>query len=224
MLQLPGAPAFSSFRIQKLLERIRRDVPGVVGLSAHFVHFVELEQALSQAQREVLEQLLAPLSAPPAETLHSFWVVPRLGTISPWSSKATDIAHNCGLSALRRIERGVRFDLQLQDRAALDAAAFETLVALLHDRMTESVLGSADDAQSMFQQAEPAPFGTVDVLQGGGGEPGGVGVARRPDRGLPSGAGRCWPPPDRRSRSSGCAVPDGPIANPFLSRARPHPP
>jgi len=167
MLQLPGAPAFSSFRIQKLLERIRRDVTGIVGLSAHFVHFVELEQELNAAQREVLHQLLAPLSAPPAETLHSFWVVPRLGTISPWSSKATDIAHNCGLSALRRIERGIRFDLQLQDRVVLDAAALEKLLALLHDRMTESVLRSAEDAQSMFQQAEPAPFATVDVLQGG---------------------------------------------------------
>jgi phosphoribosylformylglycinamidine synthase len=167
MLQLPGAPAFSSFRIQKLLERIRQDVTGIVGLSAHFVHFVELEQELNAAQREVLHQLLAPLSAPPAETLHSFWVVPRLGTISPWSSKATDIAHNCGLSALRRIERGIRFDLQLQDRVVLDAAALEKLLALLHDRMTESVLRSAEDAQSMFQQAEPAPFATVDVLQGG---------------------------------------------------------
>jgi phosphoribosylformylglycinamidine synthase len=167
MLQLPGAPAFSSFRIQKLLERIRRDVTGIVGLSAHFVHFVELEQELNAAQREVLHQLLAPLSAPPAETLYSFWVVPRLGTISPWSSKATDIAHNCGLSALRRIERGIRFDLQLQERVVLDAAALEKLLALLHDRMTESVLRSAEDAQSMFQQAEPAPFATVDVLQGG---------------------------------------------------------
>ncbi len=167
MLQLPGAPAFSSFRIRKLVQRIRTAVPEVSGLSAHFVHFVELEQELSAAQHEVLQQLLAPLSEPPAETLHSFWVVPRLGTISPWSSKATDIAHNCGLSSLRRIERGIRFDLQLQGAAVLDDAALDRVLALLHDRMTESVLSSAEDAQSMFRQAEPAPLARVDVLQGG---------------------------------------------------------
>ncbi|MGD8853453.1 MAG: phosphoribosylformylglycinamidine synthase [Gammaproteobacteria bacterium] len=167
MLQLPGAPAFSSFRLHKLLERIRRDVTAVRALDAHFVHFVELEQELTGDQREVLDRLLAPVTEPPATTPHMFWVVPRLGTISPWSSKATDIAHNCGLLSVRRIERGIRFDLRLEAATVLDDAALEIVLGLLHDRMTESVLASADDAQQMFRQTEPAPFLSVDVLQGG---------------------------------------------------------
>ena len=119
MLQLPGAPAFSSFRIKKLLERIQREVTGLTGLGAHFVHFVELEQELTAEQTAILQQLLAPLSEPPAGALHSFWVVPRIGTISPWSSKATDIAHSCGLASVRRIERGIRYDLDLRHDAEL---------------------------------------------------------------------------------------------------------
>ncbi len=167
MLQLPGAPAFSSFRIKKLLERIQREVTGLTGLGAHFVHFVELEQELTAEQTAILQQLLAPLSEPPAGALHSFWVVPRIGTISPWSSKATDIAHSCGLASVRRIERGIRYDLDLRHDAELDETTLAFVFGLLHDRMTESVLSSADDAQSLFRHAEPAPFNRVGVLQGG---------------------------------------------------------
>jgi phosphoribosylformylglycinamidine synthase len=167
MLQIPGAPAFSSFRLQKLLERVRHEIRSIVGLNAHFVHFVELEQGLSEAQRAVLGQLLTPYVAPPGEAQHSFWVVPRLGTISPWSSKATDIAHNCGLSSVRRIERGTRFDLLVASGGELGESALERVLDLLHDRMTESVLGSVEDAQLLFRQSEPAPLVVVDVLQGG---------------------------------------------------------
>ncbi len=167
MLQLAGAPAFSPFRIRKLLERARRAVPGVAGLAAHYVHFVELEQDLSGAERQVLDQLLGTVPDPGGTGAQRFWVVPRLGTISPWSSKATDIAHNCGLLKVARIERGIRFDLELGDGAALDAEALDALLPLLHDRMTESVLTRAEDAEALFSHAEPAPMATVDVLQGG---------------------------------------------------------
>jgi phosphoribosylformylglycinamidine synthase len=122
MLQLLGANAFSPFRLQKRAEQIRRTVAGVTGLKAHFVHFVELEQELSTAQHEVLLKLLdsqgTDLKFVPGG--FSLWVVPRLGTISPWSSKATDIAHNCGLISVKRIERGIRFDLTLEGGRALD--------------------------------------------------------------------------------------------------------
>ncbi len=167
MLQLPGAPAFSNFRIQKLCERVRSIDPRISSLDARFMHFVELEQALSDAQQHILQRLLES-DMPVAEaTPHTFWVVPRIGTISPWSSKATDIAHNCGLTSIRRIERGIRFDLELAEDAVIGPADLDAILALLHDRMTESVLSTVDDVQMLFRQAEPAPFISVDVLHGG---------------------------------------------------------
>jgi len=168
MLQLPGAPAFSNFRIQKLFERIQKNVPAITGLEAHFVYFVEVEEELGGDQSAVLRQLLGcGHESSDEEVQHAFWVVPRIGTISPWSSKATDIAHNCGLSSVRRIERGIRFALTVGSESQLDDADLDRVHALLHDRMTESVLTAAEDAQLIFQQAEPAPFISVDVLQGG---------------------------------------------------------
>jgi len=175
MLQLPGAPAFSAFRIQKLSERIRKLAPAVRSLGARFVHFVDLEQTLSSDAHDVLLQLLGSKGADSkpvpgqaqAPDQVSLWVVPRIGTISPWSSKATDIAHNCGLATLRRIERGIRFDLTLAQDARLDSAARDAILPLLHDRMTESVLNDGEDAQLIFRQAEPAPLVGVDILGAG---------------------------------------------------------
>ncbi|HHH43804.1 MAG TPA: phosphoribosylformylglycinamidine synthase, partial [Gammaproteobacteria bacterium] len=169
MLQLPGAPAFSAFRLQKLCEQVRRQAPTVSDLRAHFVHFVDLEQALGNEAQRVLEQLLGSQAGEsrPADGQVSLWVVPRIGTISPWSSKATDIAHNCGLQQVRRIERGIRYDLVLTQGNGLDAAARDAVLPLLHDRMTESVLSDTGDAQLIFRQAEPAPLASVDILGGG---------------------------------------------------------
>ena len=167
MLQLAGAPAFSSFRIRKLLDRVQQVAAGVTGMSACYVHFVELEQDLTPDELRVLEQLLGATAAGDRALSHSFWVVPRLGTISPWSSKATDIAHNCGLLNVARIERGIRFDLETAAGVTLSGDTLESLQAVLHDRMTESVLPRAEDAEALFSHAEPAPLTRVDVLQGG---------------------------------------------------------
>ncbi|TCK17420.1 phosphoribosylformylglycinamidine synthase [Thiogranum longum] len=167
MLQLAGAPAFSSFRIRKLLERVQQIAAGVTGLEAHYVHFVEPEQDLTPAEWQVLEQLLGGADPSVRQAAHRFWVVPRIGTISPWSSKATDIAHNCGLLNVSRIERGISFDLGLEAGVTLDGDTLESLLAILHDRMTESVLTRAEDAEALFSHAEPAPLSRVDILQGG---------------------------------------------------------
>ncbi|MFQ5642731.1 MAG: phosphoribosylformylglycinamidine synthase, partial [Thiogranum sp.] len=169
MLQLPGAPAFSAFRIQKLCQQIRRLAPAVSDLGAHFVHFVDLEQQLDSNAQQVLQQLLGGQETvfQPVPGQVALWVVPRIGTISPWSSKATDIAHNCGLNRVRRIERGIRFDLTLGPDARLDADARAAVLPLLHDRMTESVLDDVGDAQLLFRQAEPGPLVSVDILGGG---------------------------------------------------------
>jgi len=167
MLLLPGAPAFSVFRLDQLCERIQRAVSGVSGVAAHYVHLVDLEQTLDDHEFDILRQLLGEAAPPADSAAYPCWVVPRIGTISPWSSKATDIAHNCGLQKVRRIERGIRFDIRLPAGAVLDTQSVGAIRRQLHDRMTESVLENADDIDQLFTQAEPTPLLSVDVLHGG---------------------------------------------------------
>ncbi|MDV6319859.1 phosphoribosylformylglycinamidine synthase [Chromohalobacter sp. HP20-39] len=169
MLELRGAPALSAFRHAKLLAALRDAVPEVEALHADYVHFVDHQDELDDSAREVLAQLLSygPVrdgaDAEPEGQL--FLVVPRLGTLSPWSSKATDIAHNCGLHQVRRIERGIAYSVTLKGK--LDEATFAALVTLLHDPMTETVMANSSDAAKLFEYHEPAPLGRVDVLEGG---------------------------------------------------------
>ncbi|MEY1662732.1 phosphoribosylformylglycinamidine synthase [Isoalcanivorax beigongshangi] len=162
MLILPGSSALSPFRQEKL----QASLPGVSALGARFVHFVALDGALTDAQEGVLEQLLryGPTGAVTLpEQGEQFVVVPRPGTISPWSSKATDICHNAGLAAVQRIERGIEYRV-VWDAAVTDRAA---VLAALHDRMTEAVLESLEQAQVLFARQAPRPLARVDVLQGG---------------------------------------------------------
>lgn len=166
MLTLRGAPALSDFRLQKLTRRIAEATGTELSPYAEFVHFVDLDRPLDDAGRLVLERLLRYGPALPAHELRGelLLVVPRPGTISPWSSKATDIAHNCGLEALHRIERGIAYYLE---GAALDAGRRTQVASLLHDRMTEVVLDDLAQAEVLFDSAEPRPMTTVDVLEGG---------------------------------------------------------
>ena len=166
MLRFRGSPALSPFRLKKLLAALRRRVPTVTDVRAEFVHFID--GVLTVHEREVLERLL---QYGPATTQQGgdraplFLVIPRPGTISPWSSKATDIAHNCGLRRIRRIERGVAYHLGFE--RPLTDGELSALKPLLHDRMTEAVLGPTEDPTVSFAQAAPAPLATVDVLGGG---------------------------------------------------------
>ena len=168
MLELRGAPALSAFRHAKLLDALRASVPEVESLQADYVHFVDHDGDLDEGERRLLEQLLdygpARQEAPHGEG-QLFLVVPRIGTQSPWSSKATDIAHNCGLSRVRRIERGIAYRVKVA--GTLAEAAFERLQAALHDRMTETVLADPSDAARLFAHHAPAPLGSVDILDGG---------------------------------------------------------
>ena len=121
ILRLPGARALSQFRLDKLLQQAREALPKLSGIRAQYWHFVKLVRPLAQGERDVLEQLLTygPKSGHEDLSDTDTLVVPRLGTISPWSSKATDIAHACGLDAVERIERGtaVRFEATAAQRA-----------------------------------------------------------------------------------------------------------
>ncbi len=164
MLTLRGAPALSEFRLNKLQKRLSAVVGEGVGLSAEYIHFVEFNGDLAGSDRQLMERLLdyGPAHGTTSEEGQLFLVIPRPGTISPWSSKATDIAHNCGLGQVRRIERGIAYWVDGADRAVRADVG-----AQLHDRMTQVVLADMDAAGMLFRHAQPRPFTSVDVLQGG---------------------------------------------------------
>ncbi|MCP1641718.1 phosphoribosylformylglycinamidine synthase [Pseudomonas citronellolis] len=165
MLILRGAPALSAFRHGKLLDLLTRQVPAVTGLYAEFAHFAEVSGVLTADEEQVLGRLLkygpsVPVQEPKGRL---FLVVPRFGTISPWSSKATDIAHNCGLAKLERIERGIAYYVA----GELSEADAAQVAARLHDRMTQLVLNQMEEAAGLFSHAQPKPLTVVDILGGG---------------------------------------------------------
>ncbi|MDR0735513.1 MAG: phosphoribosylformylglycinamidine synthase [Zoogloeaceae bacterium] len=166
-LFLRGTVAFSDFRLRGLFARLATAGFQVAAIEAEYWHMVALKAALDAAAREKLGMLLEE-AAKTVETKtagETFFVTPRVGTISPWSSKATEIARHCGLEAVERIERGILFRVVLAD--ALSPEARPRLAALLHDRMTESVLAAIEEGARLFQRVSPKPLATVDVLSGG---------------------------------------------------------
>lgn len=167
MLILRGAPALSAFRHGKLLEQLSQKVPAVSGLYAEFAHFAEVDGELSADQQHVLARLLKYGPSVPVQEPNGrlFLVMPRFGTISPWSSKASDIAHNCGLENVKRLERGTAFYVS----GELSEAEVATVAELLHDRMTQIVLGQLEQAAGLFSHAEPKPLTAIDILGGGRG-------------------------------------------------------
>jgi phosphoribosylformylglycinamidine synthase len=168
MLQLAGPAALSQFRLTKLLDRLSALDPAVLSVEAHFLHFADLARPLSADELRVLEQLLTygPRLAlqPSVPAAACLLVVPRPGTISPWSSKATDIVQVCGLTAVRRIERGIEYHLGAA--RPLDVEALLRLAPALHDRMTETALTDRAQAARLFQQAPPRPLTRVALSAG----------------------------------------------------------
>ena len=167
VLPLRGVTALSDFRVEKLLQKAAALGLPEVKLKSEFWYFVGSEKALDAATVEKLQALLAAQSVeqtPEArEGLHLFLVTPRLGTISPWASKATNIAENCGLEGIERIERGMAVWLE----GRLNDEQKQQWAALLHDRMTESVLPDFQTASKLFHHLESETFSSVDVLGGG---------------------------------------------------------
>ena len=183
MLILRGSPALSPFRLQKLLDDLVAAGLPVRAVAAEFVHVAALavagpglpERALTATEHSVLEQLLTygpRRAAAPVNGLVQI-VAPRPGTLSPWSSKATDIAHLCGLTAVQRLERVVAFTVDFGDTAPgfplspLTAAQHHTLAAKLHDRMTQVVFGDLAACAALFRHEAPRPMNRVPVLAAG---------------------------------------------------------
>ena len=178
MLTIPGTAALSSFRIEKLLGQLQSLDSRIQAVNARFMHFAQLDGDLTQAQSQMLERLLDYGYTQPVEDvsndesekqIYTLWVVPRLGTISPWSSKATEIAERCGLLTVKRLERGVRY--VLVSSAAIDESLQQQIAALLHDRMTQQVAFEATISEKLpldlFVEHEPQPLQTVSIIEQG---------------------------------------------------------
>ena len=164
MLILPGSTSLSEFANQKLLDACQSQGLPVSAINAQYVHFIAAATELSDAQLAVLGKLLTygPKRNDIEHSGELFLVTPRFGTISPWSSKATDIAHNCGLTNVTKVERGEAY--YLTTSSYLTEAQRQQVKALIHDRMTQVVLDDMDDAQNLFVTEAPGHFASVDIL------------------------------------------------------------
>ena len=161
LLELPGQRALSGFRLERLAGRLSDVDSSVRTVEARYVYFVELLAPLTDGERARLDALLIGEDAVaelPEEALSCF-VVPRPGTVSPWSSKATDIARACDLDSVRRVERGVQYAVELGRNPAEGTLA--TLAPVLHDRMTEAVLTDSGEAARLFAEHPAEPLGSV---------------------------------------------------------------
>ncbi|WP_462150754.1 phosphoribosylformylglycinamidine synthase [Pseudoalteromonas xiamenensis] len=165
MLILRGAPALSEFKVQKILEKCQAANLPVTGVYAEFMHFADLTESLTEAELDKLQKLLkyGPTIPEHEPTGALILVTPRLGTISPWASKATDIAINCGLTKVHRVERGIAYYVE----GALNEAQLSDVAKLVHDRMTESTHATLEAAGQLFRVETPRPMSSVDILSGG---------------------------------------------------------
>lgn len=158
-----GAPALSMFRVQKLMEACENAALPIRQIYAEYVHLADLSELLDTNEYQQLEKILTYGPAIEAYIPQGslLFVTPRPGTISPWSSKATDIAHNCGLGKVKRLERGIAYYVESD---VLTAAQQQSLNALLHDRMVEVILDDFAKADVLFKRTKPAPFKSVNIL------------------------------------------------------------
>ncbi|MEN8636783.1 phosphoribosylformylglycinamidine synthase [Pseudoalteromonas distincta] len=165
MLILRGAPALSEFRVNKILARCQQSQLPVTNVYAEYAHFADLTSPLSSSEQTKLEKLLTygPTIAEHTPAGKLVLVTPRPGTISPWASKATDIAHNCGLKQVHRVERGIAYYVE----GDLNAEQLEQVIELLHDRMTEATHSELEDAAQLFRSDAPRQMSSVDILGGG---------------------------------------------------------
>lgn len=162
-----GSPALSEFRLNQLQQKFQQNQLPVRSVYAEYLHFVALNAPLATEETAKLQELLhyGPTLAEHEPAGFCLIVTPRVGTISSWSSKATDIAHNCGLANVDRIERGLAYYFDFERE--LNEAELSVLKGLLHDRMLETVLNNEAEAASLFTQQAPKPFTTIDILNGG---------------------------------------------------------
>ncbi len=169
MLVACGGTALSQFRIDKKLASLKSVCPSIHSISTQFLYLVDATEELSKDESLILENLvdgkISGLNNTP--TSASYIVIPRPGTISPWSSKATDILHNCGLAKIKRIERGILWQFQLDNQTDTSQAGFEEIVSQIHDRMTQVVISEISQCEALFQNSKPKPLTNIDIMSNG---------------------------------------------------------
>ena len=168
MLIIPGGHAVSQFRIEKLLPLLENICPGITGANARFVHFLDIESDPDQSTLEALHELLGYSGGvqEPLQEVHVI-VTPRAGMQSPWSSKATDILNNCGLSGVKRVERGTAWQFITGNGQVIPPEKLVEMAASLHDRMTEMVLLDLEDAGQLFRHQTARAYEEIDLLGAG---------------------------------------------------------
>jgi phosphoribosylformylglycinamidine synthase len=164
-----GAPALSDFRVNKLLNQCTELQLPVTDIYAEFSHFAHISAALNVEESQVLQQLLkyGPTIEEHEPVGQFILVTPRPGTISPWSSKSTDIANNCGLTKVIRLERGLAYYVNTENAVPLTIEQQSTLNNLIHDRMMETIFTDLNDATALFASAEPGELTSIDIEHGG---------------------------------------------------------
>jgi phosphoribosylformylglycinamidine synthase len=168
-LSLRGSPALSQFRLDKLNATLKKSLPSIAHIYAEFMHFSFSQKTLNSNEQATLKQILTygPSGQSESPNGELFLVIPRIGTISPWASRATDIANNCGITDILRLERGVAYYISTSNGEPLNQSEKAVLIKIIHDRMTETVVLTMQDAEQLYHHANPKPFSTVDILQGG---------------------------------------------------------
>lgn len=169
MLSLRGSVAVSPFRLEKILNVLKVSVPNIKHITTEFWHFAWSDIALDAQHTNTLEKILTygPKASVAQADGELFVVIPRIGTISPWASRATDIAQHCGLASIERIERGVAYYVSTHNGEALSEAEKSAVMVQIHDRMTQTVVANLADASQLYHQAEPTPLECVDIMNGG---------------------------------------------------------
>lgn len=164
---LCGSSALSDFRLNQLLAQCKSFNLPVTALSTEFVHFFTVSNKLTQSEKHTLQQLLhyGPVLLDTNKEGMQLIVTPRIGTLSPWSSKATEIAHNCGLTNIKRIERGIAY--YIQQSKPFTESQFNLFKQLIHDRMLEQVFTDFNQVAALFSTQSPIPFKTIDILKQG---------------------------------------------------------
>ncbi len=168
IIRLRGRSAYSPFRLTRLLRDATARVPRIVSVGAEYWHFVRLHRALAQDERHRLDRILAygPSYAPVEQGGQTLVVVPRLGTLSPWSSKARDILRQCAMDAVERIERGIVYHFHAEGEPLADAD-LQQLGPVIHDRMTQTVLPTIEAADTLFARFDPQPLRHIELMASG---------------------------------------------------------
>ena len=166
MIVKEGPASHSPFKLESLLRRLQSIDQNIDDLGARFIHLIDSKNDPDEEQERIIDSILEYGPDWPFGTDEGFKVftLPRFGTTSPWSSKATDIAKVCGLTSIEKIERGVVFTLALKDK---DSAPSKEAIEMLYDRMTEVVITDLKQAKEIFYSLEPQPFSDVDILSDG---------------------------------------------------------